>query len=453
MNSEEFFKRIKDYEYLDLKIYDINGGLRHVTLPASYVTPSVLADGVGFDASNFGYMHTTFSDMITVPDLSTVTEEPFADETLSVLCDVVLTDKTAFNWYPRNVLKNALKHVKELEIANKMIVGPEMEFNIFKSITHEVSERAIYVKIKSDETNWPVMNEPAISNDRGYHVLPPFDSTYDMRNEIVSILTEIGMPIKYHHHEVGISQFEIEFQLLDALEAADWIPMLKYVVRNVVDDYGYVASFLPKPLHDHAGNGMHVHQYLARGTKNVFDDPNGLYSLSKTALSYIAGLLKHAPAVMAFTNPSTNSYKRLVPGFEAPTKPSFALGNRDSAIRIPAYVNDGKVRRIEFRMPDATANPHYAMAAMLLAGIDGVKNDLDPQKAGFGPFNGEDVSNVPDLPTSLDQSLDALEKDHEFLSPAFTSDLIEAWIEKKRKEIRIVNSIPNPIEYELYFGI
>ncbi len=452
MDSEEFLKKVKNYEYLDLKIYDIYGSLRHVTLPSSYVNAALLTNGVGFDASNFGYTHTSFSDMIIVPDLSTVMEDPFAESTLSVLCDVTLTDKTVFNWYPRNVLKNAIKYAKELEIATKMIVGPEMEFNIFKSITHEVSKKAIYVKIKSDETNWPIMNEPAISDEKGYHVLPPFDSTYDMRNEIVSILTEMGMPIKYHHHEVGISQFEIEFQLFDALEAADLIPMLKYVVRNVVHDYGYVASFLPKPLYDQAGNGMHVHQYLVKGTKNIFDDPNGLYSLSKTALSYIAGLLKHAPAVMAFTNPSTNSYKRLVPGFEAPTKPAFGLGDRNSAIRIPAYVNDAKARRIEFRVPDATANAHYAMAAMLLAGIDGIKKDLDPQKEGFGPFNGN-VSNVPDLPSSLDQSLDALERDHEFLSQAFTSDLIETWIEKKRQEIRVVNSIPNPIEYELYFGI
>ncbi len=449
MNSEEFLKKVKGYQYLDLKIYDINGSLKHVTLPSGYVTSSVLENGVGFDASNFGYTHTTFSDMIAIPDLSTVVEEPFAYSTLSVLCNVILTDNTAFSWYPRNVLKNAIEYMKELGIASKMIVGPEMEFNIFKSITYEVSQRAICVKTRSDETNWPVMKAPAVPKDKGYHSIPPFDSTYDMRNEIVSVLTKIGMPIKYHHHEVGISQFEIEFQLLDALEAADWIPILKYVVRNVVNDYGYVANFLPKPLHDHAGNGMHVHQYLVKGTKNVFDDPKGLYLLSKIALSYITGLLKHAPAVMAFTNPSTNSYKRLIPGFEAPTRPSFALGNRNSAIRIPAYVNDAKVRRIEFRMPDATANAHYAMAAMLLAGIDGVKDGLDPEKEGFGSSNGN-ISNTPDLPANLEQSLDALEKDHEFLSQAFPSDLIEAWIEKKRKEIRIVNSIPNPIEYELY---
>lgn len=453
MNSEEFFKKVKEYEYVDLKIYDINGSLRHVTLPSGYVTQSVLTNGVGFDASNFGYLHTSFSDMIAIPDLSSVIEEPFADSTLSVLCDVNTIDKMAFDWYPRNVLKNTLEYVKELGIATKMIVGPEMEFNIFKSVTHEVSERSISVKIKSDETNWPTMKEPAISNDGGYHTLPPFDSTYDIRNEMVSVLTKMGMPIKYHHHEVGISQFEIEFQLLDVLEAADWIPMLKYVVRNMADNYGYVASFMPKPLQDHAGNGMHVHQYLLKETKNIFDDPKGLYSLSKIALSYIAGLLKHAPSVMAFTNPSTNSYKRLVPGFEAPTKPSFAFGNRNSAIRIPAYVNDSKVRRMEFRTPDATANAHYAMAAMLLAGIDGIKQNLDPTKEGFGPFDGDNISNLPDFPSNLEKVLDSLEKDHEFLSPAFPANLLENWIDKKRKEIKFVDSIPNPVEYDLYFGI
>ncbi len=452
MNEEEFLKKVKRYDYLDLKIYDVNGTLRHVTLPSGYVSQSVLTNGVGFDASNFGYMNTSFSDMIAMPLISTAVDEPFAESTLSVLCDVMLPDRTSFGWYPRNVLKKAIDHVKELGIATKMMVGPEMEFNIFKSISHEVSQRSVCVKIKS-EAEWPLKHEPNIEMEEGYHRLPPFDSTYEMRNEMVSILTGIGMPVKYHHHEVGISQFEIEFQLLDAIEAADWIPLLKYIVRNVAHEYGYVVSFLPKPLKDQAGNGMHVHQYLVKESKNIFDDPKGLYSLSKKALSYIAGLLKHAPAVMAFTNPSTNSYKRLVPGFEAPTTPSFAFGNRNSAIRIPAYVNDGNARRIEFRTPDATANVHYAMAAMLLAGIDGIKKDLDPSKEGFGPFEGESVPTLKNLPSTLDEVLIALENDHEFLSPAFTSDFIEMWIEKKRKEIKFINSIPHPAEYDLYFGI
>lgn len=452
MNEEEFLKKLKRYEYLDLKIYDINGTLRHVTLPSGYVNQSVLRNGVGFDASNFGYMNTSFSDMIAIPLISTAIEDPFVDSTLSVLCDVALPDKTSFEWYPRNVLKKALEYVKELGIATQMFVGPEMEFNIFKSISHEVSERSIYIKIKG-ESDWPIKHEPNIESEDGYHRLPPFDSTYEMRNEMVSLLTKIGMPIKYHHHEVGISQFEIEFQLLDVIEAADWIPLLKYVVRNVANEYGYVASFLPKPMKNQAGNGMHVHQYLVKDSKNIFDNSKGLYSLSEIALSYIAGLLKHAPSVMAFTNPSTNSYKRLVPGFEAPTKSSFALGNRNSAVRIPAYVNDGNARRIEFRTPDATANSHYAMAAMLLAGIDGIRSNLDPTKEGFGPFDGENPPNLQNLPSSLEEALKALELDYEFLAPAFTSDLIERWIEKKREEIKFINSLPHPGEYELYFGI
>ncbi len=454
MNAEEFLKKVKDYEYVDLKLYDIDGVLRHVTLPSNYMSSSVLNNGVGFDASNFGYSHTSFSDMIAIPDISKTFDEPFTEsETISMIGDVYLPNKTLFDWYPRSVLKKAIDYAKELGIATKMIVGPEMEFNIFKSVVHEVSQRGIHLEIENDESDWPVMNEPSIRMDNGYHRVPPFDSTFDLRNSIVSILTGIGMPIKYHHHEVGVSQFEIEFQLLDAMEAADWIPLLKYVVRNVADENGYVASFLPKPLKDHAGNGMHVHQYLMNGTRNIFNDQEGLYSLSKTALSYIAGILKHAPAIMAFTNPSTNSYKRLVPGFEAPTKPTFAFGNRNSAIRIPAYVNDGKVRRIEFRTPDATSNAHYTMAAMLLAGIDGIKQGLDPKKEGFGPFDGVDIPIVRDLPSRLGESLDALENDHDFLLPAFTSELIETWSAKKRAEEHLVNSIPHPIEYELYFGI
>lgn len=454
MNSEEFLRKVKDYEYVDLKLYDIDGGLRHVTLPSNYVSSGTLTAGVGFDASNFGYTQTSFSDMIAIPDLSMTFDDPFTDsKTLSMLCDVYLPDKTSFSWYPRNVLRKALDYVKESGIATKMIVGPEMEFNIFTSVTHEVSQRGINLEIESDELNWPSMSEPAISMDRGYHRVPPFDSAYDLRNQMTAELTKLGMTIKYHHHEVGVSQFEIEFQLLDALEAADWIPLLKYMVRNIANDRGYVASFLPKPLYDHAGNGMHIHQYLVNGTRNIFNDSEGLYSLSKTALSYIAGILKHGPAIMAFTNPSTNSYKRLVPGFEAPTKPTFAFGNRNSAIRIPAYVNDGKVRRIEFRTPDATSNAHFAIASVLLAGIDGIKKGLDPTKEGFGPFDGDEAPVIANLPSKLDHAIDALEKDHDFLLPAFTSELIESWIEKKRQEVKLVDSIPNPIEYDLYFGI
>ncbi len=456
MNFEDILRKVKNYEYVDLKIYDVNGSVRHVTLPSKTIKESAFSKGVGFDASNFGYANTSFSDMLAVPDISTMFEEPFSDaDTVSFVCDVFLPDgKAPFNSYPRNVLKKALNYAQELGVATNMFVEPEMEFNIFEAVNHEVSPRTVHFNLESKERSWPASIEPAMKANDGYHRTPPFDSMFDVRNDMVSILTGMGMNVKYHHHEVGASQFEIEFNLSDVAFAADWIPLTKYVVRNVANDNGYVASFLPKPIQEYAGNGMHVHQFLVNGTRNIFDDPNGLYSLSNTALSYIAGILKHAPALLAITNPSTNSYRRLIPGFEAPTKPIFALGNRNAAIRIPAYVNDGKMRRIEFRPPDATSNAHFAMAAMLLAGVDGIKKGWDPTNEGFGPYEGDEIpEKVKDLPASLGEALDALEKDHDFLESSFPKKLIDMWIDKKRKEIRLVSSIPNPVEYDLYFMI
>ena len=456
MNFEDILRKVKEYEYVDLKIYDVDGSLRHVTLPSKTIGESLFSKGVGFDASNFGYAHTSFSDMVAIPDTTLSFEETFSDaDTLSFICDVFLPDRTAiFDWYPRNVLRKALSYVQELGIATKMFVGPEMEFNIFKAVNREISPRMVHFDIESEELTWPTLTEPVIKSDEGYHRTPPFDSMFDVRNDMVSILTEMGMDVKYHHHEVGTSQFEIEFNLSDVLKAADWIPLMKYVVRNVANDSGYVVSFLPKSIQGCAGNGMHVHQFLVNGSRNIFDDPEGLYSLSKSALSYIAGILKHAPALLAITNPSTNSYRRLIPGFEAPTKSIFALGNRNAAIRVPAYVNDKKVRRIEFRTPDATSNSHFTMAAMLLAGVDGIKNAWDPIKEGFGPYEEDKIpKKVKDLPASLGEALDALEKDRDFLKPAFPDELIDMWIDKKRKEISLISSIPNPMEYDLYFKI
>ncbi len=455
MNFQEMLKKIKEYAYVDMKIYDVNGTLRHVTLPTKSINESTLKKGVGFDASNFGYAHTSFSDMVAIPDLSTFFEEPFAEEeTVSFLCDVWLADRSKpFSWYPRNVLNAALEYVKEIGVATKMMVAPEMEFNLFDTVGHEISPRRIAFELESEEVSWPFLEEPSIGSKSGYHRTPPLDSAYNVRNEMVSILTDLGMNIKYHHHEVGACQYEIEFNLSDVKEAADWIALLKYIVRNVAHENNYVASFMPKPMANYAGNGMHVHQYLLNGDRNIFDDSEGLYSLSDAALAYIGGILKHAPALLAITNPSTNSYRRLVPGFEAPTKPIFALGSRNAAIRIPAYVASKNVRRIEFRTPDATSNPHFALAAMLLAGVDGIKKNIDPRKEGFGPFEDDSISSVPDLPSSLEEALKALENDHEFLLPAFPEELLEMWIAKKREEIKEISHVPHPKEYDLYFDV
>jgi len=297
----------------------------------------------------------------------------------------------------------------------------------------------------------------------GYHAIPPQDRLYNIRAEICQNLGAMGVPVKYHHHEVGgPGQCEIETPMLPLLSAADAVLIGKYVVRMVAEQRGLTATFMPKPLFGEAGSGLHCHQRLERNGENIFFDAGGYGSLSETARFYIGGLLQHGGAVLGFTNPSTNSFRRLVPGFEAPVSAIFSLGNRSAAIRIPSYANDAASARIEFRPPDATSNPYLAMAAQLMAGIDGIRRRLDPTELGFGPVD-EDIFSWPEerrkavkaLPTSLDAALDALENDHGFLmeGDVFSEDLIARWIEAKRREQRQVRNRPHPYEIELYYDL
>ncbi len=454
MTEKEVLLLVKnnDIDFIDLKVVDLWGRWRHVTLAKTNFSEKTFKEGVGFDASNLGYAEVFNSDMVIIPDPKTaIVEEYKGEKVLSMICDVYEVENfTPCSHDPRTILKKTLESIKD--IADEVYLGPEYEFHIFEDVRYKVANNQVYFEVDSKEGFWnsEVTGEYFIGRKKGYHRIPPFDTLMEVRNAIVKKLLEYGVPVKYHHHEVGSCQVEIELSFVPALEAADYTMLVKHVARLVGQEMGYIVTFMPKPLYDEAGNGMHVHQFLKKNGKNIFDGDK-LYNLSREALYYTGGILKYAPSLMAFTNPSTNSYRRLVPGFEAPTNAVFALANRTSAIRVPAYVKDPEKRRIEFRTIDATCNPYLAFSAMILAGIQGIREKIDPVAEGFGPYEGDTYEKVlKPLPKSLEESCLALKNQNHYLT-TFPEDLIKHWIVKKLEEERKVSTIPHPAEYDLYF--
>ncbi len=451
---EKLFKRIKDskVKYVDLKVVDLWGKWRHVTLPVENFGEKTFMNGVGFDASNLGYASVVKSDMLLMPDPDTAYLEDWEEyPVISVIADVYdATSMKPSDHDPRTILKNTIKYI--LPIADTVMMGPEYEFHILKNVRYATSCQAITLGIDSPEGFWNsnVSGEYFIGKKKGYHRIPPFDNFMDVRSAISTKLTELGVPVKYHHHEVGTSQVEIELNFSDALKAADYTMLAKHVARNIAHKKGLIVTFMPKPMYDEAGNGMHVHQFLMKNERNIFDGDQ-IYNLSKICLSYIAGILKHAKSLMAFTNPTTNSYRRLVPGFEAPISPVFGLANRTAAIRIPGYVKEGAKRRMEFRTIDATCNPYLAYAAMILAGVDGIQRNLDPVAEGYGPFEKDACeAKVPPMAVSLEEACASMKKDHDYLK-TFPEALLDTWILQKLEECRMVNAVPSPLEFDLYF--
>lgn len=461
---------VKQYgiRMVDLKFIDLWGRWHHVTISASEFIPSLMESGIGFDGSSVGFKSVRAGDMVLIPDLSTGFLDPFWETpTLSFICNTMEADtKELFAFDPREIARRAEKHLSESGIADKSIWGPEFEFYVFNKVTFENGVNVSAYRVDSIESNWNSAqggHGHFIPLHGGYHAIPPRDQLYNLRSEIVRTLEEIGLTIKYHHHEVGgPGQCEIETPLLEILSAGDASMLIKYVTKMVALKQGQTATFLPKPLFGEAGNGMHFHQLLRKGETNAFYDPASSHLLSKTALYYIGGLLTHAPAILGITNPSTNSYRRLVPGFEAPVNCFFSSGNRSAAIRVPKYATEPDKVRFEFRPPDATCNPYLAMAAMLMAGIDGIKKKIDPSAAGFGPID-EDIFSWPSekratilsLPTSLDMALSALEEDHQFLleGNVFSEEMLTEWIRGKRCEETQIRMRPHPYEIELYFDL
>ncbi len=457
-------------QMVDFKMVDIHGQFRHVTIPAGRFSEATLTEGIGFDASNYGYAVVEKSDMVFIPDPDTALIDPFCSvPTLSMTGNAMIIDSPQnrpLKQYPRNIVLAAEQYMKDSGIADTMLILPEFEFHLFDQVGWEVNPNHIGVALDVNQSYWNSGAEGrgvVVPRQKNYHIAKPFDTTYECRSEMCQLMERSGIPIKYHHPEVGASgQFEIEPQLGQMSKMADNAMMIKYIIRNTALRHGKTATLMPKPVYGEAGNGMHVHMLLLKDGQPVFSDDNGYSHLSETAHYFMGGLLKHIHSLCAITNPSTNSFKRLVPGFEAPVTVGYATSNRSAVIRIPAYAKTPNLRRFEIRNPDATCNPYFCYAALLMAGLDGVKNKIDPHANGWGPYDcnlyhlsDEEKAKLQHLPTSLDQALDALEQDHDYLTAGgvFPEELIASFIAAKRAECRQIAAIPHPAEFERYYNL
>ncbi|MBP1573186.1 MAG: type I glutamate--ammonia ligase [Oscillospiraceae bacterium] len=469
---KELMDMIKDnnIQMIDFKIVDINGQFRHVTIPAEQFSEETLTEGIGFDASNYGYAVVEKSDMVFIPDLDTALVDPFCGvTTLSITGNAMVIDypnNRPLDQYPRNIVLAAEQYMKDTGIADTMLILPEFEFHLLDNAGWSVTPQKISMHVDTSQAYWNSDNEGlgcVVAHQKNYHVAKPFDTSYECRSEMCLEMQKAGIPIKYHHPEVGAAgQFEIEPMLGQMSKMADATMMIKYIIHNTALKYGKVATFMPKPVFGEAGNGLHVHMLLLKDGEPVFSDDNGYSHLSETAHYFMGGLLKHISSLCAITNPSTNSFKRLVPGFEAPVTVGYATSNRSAVIRIPAYAKTPKLRRFEIRNPDATCNPYLAYAAILMAGLDGVKNKIDPHANGWGPYDfnlyklsDEEKAKLSSLPTTLDAALDALEADHDYLTEGgvFPEHLIRNFIANKRKEVFELSKIPHPAEFDRYFNL
>jgi glutamine synthetase len=462
-------------EIIDLKFNDLPGLWQHFSIPASELSEiddpltSIWVEGIGFDGSSIrGFQKIQESDMILQLDPSTAVVDPACEvPTLSIICDIYdpLTRKP-YTRDPRYVAKKAEQYLKSSGIADISYWGPEMEFFIFNDIRFDQTENAGYYFVDSVEGEWNSGREenPNLGYKprykEGYFPVPPHDSLQDLRSKIILAMIKAGIPVEVHHHEVATAgQNEIDMKFDSLTRIADKCLMYKYIVKNMARKHNMVATFMPKPLFGDNGSGMHTHQSLWKDGKNIFFDAKGYALISQTAKYYIGGLLKHAPALMAFCAPTTNSYKRLVPGYEAPVNLAYSQRNRSAAVRIPVYTDNPKTKRIEFRPPDNSCNPYLAFAAMLMAGIDGVQRRIDPgtplDKNTY-ELSPEETKKILVVPGSLEEAISALENDYEFLlkGNVFTKDVIDVWIEyKKEKEIDAIKIRPHPYEFYLYFDI
>lgn len=464
--------REKSIERIDLKFTNLYGGIHHITLSVSMLTKSLFERGVGIDGSSIpGFEMKDAGDMTLIPDPETAILDPFWERpNLSLICSVYNSEtQQPFPLDPRQVVQHAERYLKETGVADRSMWGPEFEFNIFDAIYFKNSANQASYRLESDEAGWGAgdFREADDSNlipmQRGYQISPPQDRYFLLRDRMSAMIEKFGIPVKYHHHEVGRSgQSEIEINMVSALKAGDAAMNIKYILKNLASQAGCCVTFMPKPTYGEAGNGMHFHQYLLNGAEPVFYDEKGYAGLSEIAMHYIGGLLKHSRALLALTNPSTNSYRRLLPGFEAPVNAIFGLGSRSCAIRIPKYANEPDRKRIEFRPPDGTCNVYLAIAAQLMAGIDGIINKIDPVAEGFGPYDNDvtklpekEQADIPRLPASLSEAIQAIENDNDFLlaGDVFSVSLLQNWINKLKNDVREVNNRPHPYEMQLYFDI
>ena len=462
--------REKNIQMVDFKMVDISGQYRHVSILAKDFDESVMKNGIGFDASNYGYAVVEKSDMVFIPDPDTAVIDPFCQiPTLSMTGNAMIIDSPQnrpLAQYPRNIVLAAEQYMRDTGIADTIMILPEFEFYLFDQVGWEVKPNSIGVSLDAAQAHWNSAVEGMgniVAKQKNYHIAKPFDISYEARSEMCLYMADAGIEINYHHPEVGAAgQYEIEPKLGQLSKMADATMLIKYIVHNVARKYGLSATFMPKPVYGEAGSGMHVHMLLLKDGQPVFSDDNGYAHLSKTAHYFMGGLLKHIASLCALTNPSTNSFKRLVPGFEAPVTVGYATSNRSAVIRIPAYAKEPTLRRFELRNPDATCNPYFCYAAILMAGLDGVKNQIDPHEQGWGPYDfnlfhlsDEEKKKLTGLPTSLEEALDALEADHDYLTAGgvFPQELLNNWIASKRAECRQMSAIPHPVEFEKYYNL
>ncbi|TFG87667.1 MAG: glutamate--ammonia ligase [Chromatiales bacterium] len=457
----------KEVKFVDLRFTDTKGKEQHLTIPAQLIDAGFFEDGKMFDGSSIsGWKGIQESDMVLMPDAATIVMDPFMeDATANLRCDVYEpSTMQGYNRCPRMTAKRAEAYLKSTGIADQAFFGPENEFFIFDDVRFGADASGAFYEIDSEEAGWNsrkdyehgnIGHRPSIKG--GYFPVPPVDSLQDIRSQMCLTLEEMGLAVEVHHHEVATAgQCEIGVQFGSLVRKGDEVQILKYVVQNVAHGYGKTATFMPKPIVGDNGSGMHVHQSLAKGGKNLFT--GDLYGgLSQTALYYIGGILKHARAINAMTNPSTNSYKRLVPGFEAPVMLAYSARNRSASVRIP-FIANPKGRRIEVRFPDSMANPYFAFAAMMMAGLDGIQNKINPGDAldkDLYDLPPEEDAKIPKVCFSLEQAMDALDKDRGFLTAGnvFSDDLIDAYILLKMAEVSRIRMATHPIEFELYYSL
>jgi len=468
MSADKVLKTLKDkdFEYVDLRFVDTRGKEQHVSLPVSVVDDDLFEDGKMFDGSSIsGWKGINESDMVLMPDPATAVADPFAQhKSMIIRCDVLEPHTMeAYNRCPRSLAKRAEAYLVSSGIADSAYFGPEPEFFVFDDVRYDVDMHGCSYRVDSEEGHWNTETEyeggnighrPGVKG--GYFPVPPVDSLHDLRAEMCKVLGAMGVDVEVHHHEVGTAgQCEIGTRFATLTRKADEILVLKYVVHNVAHAAGQTATFMPKPLVGDNGSGMHVHQSLSKGGNNLFTG-DGYGGLSETALHYIGGIFKHARALNAFANSTTNSYKRLVPGFEAPVMLAYSARNRSASCRIP--FSSPKGRRIEVRFGDPAGNPYLIFAAMMMAGLDGIANKTDPgspMDKDLYDLPAEEAKSIPQVCSSLDQALAALDADREFLKVGgvFSDDLIDGYIRLKMDEVTRFRAATHPIEFDMYYSL
>ena len=460
------FAKEKNIEFVDLKFMDFPGQWQHVTIPMPEFDEGSFENGFGFDGSSLrGWKRINESDMLIIPDPSTMFFDPFIKApTMSLICDVYEpATREKYSRCPRHIATKANEFLKSTGLADTAFYGPEAEFFVFDDVRFEVGSNFSYFEVDSNEGRWNSGREenPNLGYKtrykEGYFPVPPTDKLMDLRNEMVQNLINCGIEVEAQHHEVASGgQCEIDMKFKPLLKAADQLLLFKYVVKNTANANNKTVTYMPKPIYGDNGSGMHVHVSLWKGGNPLFAG-NGYAGLSEMALYFIGGLLKHAPSLLAFTNPTTNSYKRLVPGYEAPVNLAYSQRNRSASIRIPMYNMSPKAKRVEFRCPDPSANPYLGFAAILMAGIDGIMNRIDPGDPldkDIYDMSPEELKDVPSTPPSLEAALQALAEDHDYLTrgDVFTKDVIETWINYKMdKEVKPMALRPHPYEYDMYY--